>query len=536
MARYILIFVCMVSFFPASGFAQSIAPHIEWAKCFGGTDEDQAICIEQTSDKGFIIAGESYSVNGDITNHHDTSVENISSDFWIVKIDSLGTLDWQKSLGGDSNDVANSIKQTADGGYIIAGSTNSINGDVIVNHGRMDYWIVKLDAKGKIVWQKTFGGSEDEEARSIEITSDGGYIAAGYSYSIDGDISKRDSTGLPDYWVVKMDKDGNLQWEKSYGGSLRDNAESIHQSKDHGYFVAGYSESKDGDVTGNHGGDDYWVVKLDSAGNLKWQKSYGGSSDDLTYSSDLTNDGGLIVAGYSDSPDGDVIGNHGNVDFWVIRIDSAGKLLWQKSLGGSDGDAATSVKQTFDGGFVIFGYTSSYDGEVTGNHGDGSNDYWVVKLDSLGNFVWQKTLGGRSEEYSNDICLTTDGGIAAAGSTVSNDGDVSGYHGGAEDYWIVKLGYKGQNDVASSRNSFVSTSFNYPNPFSDKTTIVFSHPISSTSTLLLYNLLGVQMQKIIVPAGSVSVLLDRKGLSSGVYVYRVMDAETMIASGNIIVK
>jgi len=515
-------------------FAQSVPPHIEWAKCFGGTDEDQALCIEKTSDKGFITAGESYSVDGDVNGHHDTA--NYNEDFWIVKIDSIGNLQWEKSLGGDSDEIAYNIKQTPDGGYIVAGSSNSFNGDVTVNHGRKDYWIVRLDANGKIIWQKSFGGSDDDEAYSIDLTSDGGYIAAGFSFSIDRDTIKRDSTGLSDYWVVKMDKDGNLEWEKSYGGSASDIAWGIRQTKDNGYFVTGYSESQDGEVTGNHGKDDYWIIKIDSIGNLKWEKSYGGSSTDWAYSSDLTKDGGLVVVGLTFSVDGDVSGNHGQYDFWVIKIDSTGKLAWQKSLGGSNGDAANSVKQTSDGGYIIVGNTLSNDGDVSLNHDpNGSTlDYWVVKLDSLGNLEWQKTLGGTSDDYGECIRQISDSSFIVAGSTESDDGDVIG-HNFQTDYWIVKLGYAPKDEVAFS-GKLPNRSFNYPNPFTEKTTIIFAQPINSNSTLFLYNLLGEQMQKVIIPIGSENVLIDRRGLSSGVYVYRVMSEGIMILSGDIIVK
>ncbi|MCD6097265.1 T9SS type A sorting domain-containing protein [bacterium] len=169
-----------------------------------------------------------------------------------------------------------------------------------------------------------------------------------------------------------------IQWQKCLGGSGYDYAYSIQQTDDGGFIVAGYSNSNDGDVSGNHGERDYWVVKLNSAGDLVWQKSLGGSSWDEAWSIQQTSDGGFIVAGYSESNDGDVSGHHGGYDYWVVKLDSAGDIVWQKCLGGSYWDYAYSIQQTFDGGYIVAGESRSNNGDVSGNHGWG--DYWVVKL------------------------------------------------------------------------------------------------------------------------------------------------------------
>jgi len=343
-------------------------------------------------------------------------------------------IEWEKSLGGSSSENASSIQQTTDGGYIVAGSSNSNDGDVSGNNGQSDYWIVKLDASGNITWEKSLGGSNSDGAKSIQQTTDGGYIVAGISLSNDGDVSG--NHGSYDYWIVKLDASGNITWEKSLGGSSADEASSIKQTSDGGYIVAGRSYSNDGDVSGNHGSGDNWIVKLDASGNITWEKSLGGSNDDWAFSIQQTSDGGYIVAGYSDSNDGDVSSTNGSSDYWIVKLDASGNITWEKSLGGSSGDQARSIQQTSDGGYIVAGYSPSNDGDVSSNNG--LSDYWIVKLDASGNITWEKSLGGSSADHANSIQQTSDGGYIVAGRSTSNDGDVTGNHGG-QDIWVVKL-------------------------------------------------------------------------------------------------
>ena len=357
--------------------------------------------------------------------------------FFLVSITSFSQtspIEWQKSLGGSSFDYAYSIIQTTDDGYIVAGYSNSNNGDVSGNHGNSDYWVLKLDASGNIQWQKTLGGSNDDRANSIVQTTDGGYVVAGYSNSNDDDVSG--NHGNNDYWIVKLDASGNIQWQKSLGGSDFDYAYSIVQTTDGGYIVVGYSESNDGDVNGNHGNSDYWVVKLDTLGNIQWQKSLGGSGFDYAYSIVQTTNGGYIVAGSSNSNDGDISGNHGGPDYWIVKLDASGNIQWQKSLGGSGFDYAYSIVQTTDGGYIVVGHSESNDGDVNGNHGN--DDYWIVKLNTSGNITGQNSLGGTYDDEAFSIVQTADGKYVVAGFSRSNNYDVSGNHGNY-DYWIVKL-------------------------------------------------------------------------------------------------
>lgn len=411
----------------------SQAPTIQWQKTYSGSDDDQARAIQQTKDGGYIVAGFSKSTNGQVTGHHGGSVY----DYWLVKTDVSGNIQWQKSYGGTNFDIANSVQQTTDGGYIIAGGSSSQNGDITFTGGyrRNDYWIVKTDATGNIIWQKTLGGSGSDVAQSVSQTIDGGYIIAGSSYSTNGDVTG--NHGNQDYWIVKLNANGGLVWQKALGGTGSDVATSAQQTADGGYIVCGFTSSNNGNVTGNHGATDYWVVKLNSTGNLLWQKTYGGSSSDDAYSIKQSADGGYFVAGQSSSTDGNVTGNHGSAgDYWVIKLNAAGSLLWQKALGGTDYDIAFNLSLTNDGGCVVAGTARSVDGNITKPRGD--YDYWLTKLNSSGTLNWQLSLGGSDYDEAYAVQQTADSGYVVAGFTFSNDGDVTLTHGNY-DFWVVKL-------------------------------------------------------------------------------------------------
>lgn len=367
------------------------------------------------------------------------------------------TINWQKTLGGSGSEIANSIQSTADGGYIVAGSTNSNNGDVtgwhqgfgcyedcfhqrICNDAFSDALIVKLNSSGTVQWQKTLGGSGADLLFSIQPTSDGGYISAGFTYSNDGDVSGYHSGEGADAWIVKLSNSGAIQWQKILGGTNCDYAQSILSTSDGGYIVVGHAESSDGDVTGTHGLHDVWVVKLNSVGAIQWQKVLGGSKDDYGQFIQSTADGGYIVSGYTSSNDGDVAGNHGGTDAWIVKLNGNGVIQWQKTLGGTTDDNAQCVQATADGGYIVAGFASSYSGDVTGNNG--GQDVWIVKLNSTGTIQWQKTLGGANNDNAKSIQLTTDGGYIIAGCSNSDNGYVTGWHGG-EDAWIVKLNSSG---------------------------------------------------------------------------------------------
>ncbi len=399
------------------------------------------------------------------------------SDIWVVKQDATGAIEWQKCLGGTNDEYAGNVKQTSDGGYIVAGYISSTDGDVTNNHGGWDYWVVKLNATGAIQWQKSFGSTGDDYLNSINQTSDGGYIVGGIASANDGDVSG--FHGGTDYWVVKLNTAGTIQWQKCLGGYSGEFVGSVIQTTDGGYAAIGASSSNSGDVTGNHGGSDYWVVKLDTSGAIQWQKSYGGSHEETGTYIQQTNDGGYILVGYSSSNNGNVSDNHSQspeIDTWVVKINSSGTIQWQKCLGGTQAEPGYFIQQSTDGGYIVAGSTSSNDGDVSGNHG--GYDYWVVKLDTAGAIKWQKCLGGTESDFGTSIQQTTDGGYIVAGYTVSNNGEVTNNHGGS-DYWVIKL-----SNLTDINEATLPRLALFPNPSKETITLTFDKPQSRTISII----------------------------------------------------
>jgi len=424
--------------FPAFGLAQ--APTVLWSKCYGGLGTETGHSIIQAKENGFILLGRTDYESGQVIGYHagGNCPAGPCADAWVVRVDSLGDFQWQKCLGGSDEEGMYSINTTSDSGYILTGGTYSNNGDVSGNHGLSDVWLVKLNSSGSIEWQKCLGGSNYEFASPVFETKDKGFILGGTALSNNGNVSGNHSIDTADIWVVKTDSAGTIEWQKCLGGS-RDDGGSVLITSDQNYFVYSYVYSNDGDVTFNHSQQqDFWLARLDSSGGIVWQKSYGGSASDYPVSATRTLDNGFAVLGTSSSTDGDVTGLHGSRDYWAIKIDSTGFLKWQRACGGSMMDDATCIIQSADGGFLLAGGTNSNDGDVVGHHG--IVDGWIVKLDSAGQLQWQKCIGGSDGEAISSMIETPDGEILTLGYSFSVDGDLLGTtnHGNG-DMWLAKL-------------------------------------------------------------------------------------------------
>lgn len=353
----------------------------------------------------------------------------------------LITKAWSNVFGGTENDYLNSAIQTPDGGYLAVGTNASNNGDVSSNKGKRDIWVIKVDASGNKQWEKSYGGSEIEDGTAIIKTTDGNYVIASYSMSNDGDVSG--NHGFNDVFVLKIDGNGNKLWHRTLGGSRHESTANLNfltSSPDGGCVLTATTFSNDGDVSGNHGGADVWVVKLNQSGNVIWKTTLGGSNDDDPYAITNSSDGGYVITGSTSSYDGDVIGNHGAWDVWVVKVDGNGNKVWQKTFGGSNIDNAFGITRTSDNGYIVAGHTVSNNGDVSGNKG--GSDAWIIKIDSDGNKVWQKTFGGSGNDAASSI-IQTDLGYLISAQTVSNNGDVTSTLGGG-DAWILQLDETGK--------------------------------------------------------------------------------------------
>jgi hypothetical protein len=481
------------------------APAIQWQKNFGGSASDYAYSIIPTADGGYVTAGKSNSSDFDVTGNHG------SNDCWVIKMNSSGLIDWQKSYGGSGDDGAYTIRQTPDGGYILGAYSFSADGDVTVNKGGQDLWIVKLDMDGNIQWQKSYGGSEDDTPFSICLTTDGGYVIAGSSYSSDSDLTV--NNGALDVWVLKIDSIGTLQWQKSFGGADYDYAATILQTPDGGYIVAGGAGSNGGDVTGCHGGGDAWVIRLDAAANVQWKKCYGGTGYDDCYSFISTNDGGFLICGVCSANNGDVTGNHGGQDEWLVKIDSAGMIQWQQSFGGTGNETGNAVIQIADGGFATCASTTSTNGQVSGNHG--GRDAWFLSIDSAGNVASSKCYGGSFNEDAWSMIQTSDGGFIFAGESLSANGDVLANYGG-EDIMVMKL------DAVTrvSEINIPAGSFDvFPNPASASIVADYKIEKTETVTITLCDVRGkiICRQTPMGTAGENTLKIDLSNVTSGMY-------------------
>ncbi|NUQ14093.1 MAG: T9SS type A sorting domain-containing protein [Flavobacteriales bacterium] len=494
----------------------SAQPAIEWQKCLGGTGTEFLYDLAKAADGGYYVAGGTTSYDGDVTGYHGGGIPPYP-DIWVVKLDSTSTIEWQKCLGGTNEERAYAITGASDGGCLTVGYTWSNDGDVVGNHGS-DAWVVRLDAAGGLVAQHFIGGAGGDVGRAIQGTSDGGFALAGSTSSNDGDFSG--NHGGVDGWVAKLDADAAVQWQHCYGGSALDELWSVQQTNDGGYVVAGRTYSNDGDVSGHHGSMDAWVLKLDGAGTILWQKCMGGNGDDEFRSAQQTSDGGFILAGSTGSNDGDVIGYHGDNDAWVVKLSANGDLQWQKSLGGSQGDGGNAVRQTTDGGFILTGGTTSNDGDVSGFHqGFGVSDAWVVKLNDVGTLEWQKCLGGTSPESAHAIEETSAQHYVMAGYAWSNDGDVSGNHGGF-DGWVVKLGLGEVGVVEEPRTPFTIT----PNPTRSTLTITLPRG-PSVPEIVLMDATGRTVMTQPTATSTASLTLDLAGQESGMYLVQLRFAD-----------
>jgi hypothetical protein len=493
----------------------------QWQITIGGTGEDVANSIIQTTDGGYVVAGTSISFGG----------------WYIVKLSASGNMQWNKILSG--TDHAYSIIQTTDGGYAVGGEA------------LWDFCMVKFDTAGNMTWSKTIGGAFEERAYGVVQTSNGGYVMGGWTHSF--------GAGGFDFYVVKLSSSGNFLWNKTIGGSGGEYAYSITATSDGGCAVAGYTNSYGNQLTS------MFIVKLDASGTLQWSRTVGQG----TYYNDAesiiqTSDGGFAVAGETTNC-GASCGK-----FYIVKLDNIGNLQWTRTVGGTSTDIAWSIVQTTDGGYAVAGGATSF--------GAGMVDLYLVKLDATGTLQWSKTTGGADDDYIYDLVQTADGGYAVVGYTHS-------FGAGNYDFYIVKLGVNGGacgsstspssqsgtggtttsptptvmsptpmlgtiTPTISSGGTLTTICFmgiqpisneipivfelyqNYPNPFNPATKIKFQIPLNKgggfsrgvLTRLTIYDLLGREVTTLVneqLKPGSYEVEWDASNYPSGVYFYKL---------------
>ena len=293
----------------------------------------------------------------------------------------------------------------------------------------------------------TLGGTKNESAKSVIKTQDGGYAIVGYTQSMDGDVEGKSNESF-DYWFLKFNASKELEWQKTYGGSADDRANSVIQTNDGGYAVVGKSKSGDGDVLENAGYDDFWITKLDINGSVSWVQSFGYSGSDVPYSIIQTNDQGYLLSGVLDvsasNGQGDrltnIQGRHAGGDYWIIKLSSSGVKEWSNYYGGTFTDTAYSAIQTNDNGYIIVGSSDSTDVDISNNKGN--YDFWIIKISELGTLIWEKSFGGDQVDEARSISQMADGNYLVIGDTRSSNIDVS-QNNGAADVWIIKISPEG---------------------------------------------------------------------------------------------
>ena len=409
----VVLFVLLVtSFAPAQQ---------RWAKTYGGTSNDAGNSVQQTADGGYIVAGytNSFGQGGD--------------DVYLIKTNAAGDTAWTRTCGGAGNDEGYSVQQTSDGGYVVAGTTLSFGA------GFRDVYLIKMNASGDTVWTRTYGGANDEHGYSVQQTSDGGYVIAGGTDS--------HGAGGYDVYLVKTKSNGDTLWTRTYGGTGDDEGRSVRQTSDGGYIVAGYTKSFDA------GSDELYLIKTNASGDTLWTRTCTGGLAAEGYSVRQTSDGGYIVGGY-DYPTAAT-----SYDFYLVKTNASGDTLWTRTYNGSGVDRGTSVWQTSDGGYVISGWAYTVNPSYS--------LVLLIKTSSSGDTLWTRYYGGGGEQQANCVQQTSDGGYVLAGFTNS-------FGAGGFDVYLIETdanGSAGVEEPAGSGQKAVGSIEAVPNLFASFTRI-----------------------------------------------------------------
>ncbi len=459
-------------------------PDSLWSQTFGGEEIDICNSIIQTADGGYALAGYTRSFGAG------------EYDMWLVRTNADGDSLWSRTFGGEEVDYCFSIIQTTDGGYALAGFTND------------DMWLIKTDENGESRWSRTFGEEGGGWCYSVIQTADGGYALGGWNSS-NGD------NGV-DMWLVKTTANGYTLWSQTFGWVGYDNCYSVIQTADGGYALAGVTSSF------GVGEDDMWLVKTDADGDSLWSRTFGGWEDEFCSSIIQTEDGGYALAGRTSSF------GAGFYDMWLIKTDADGDSLWSRTFGGESYDVCSSIIQTADGGYALAGCTRSF--------GAGGRDMWLIRTNTDGDSLWSRTFGGRDTEGCNSMIQTVDGGYALAGAT-------SSFGAGNGDFWLVKTGPDPASAPSESFIPLLPSSFilfpAYPNPFNSVTTIRYGLPYPGNVSLQVYNPFGQRIGTLFEgyrQSGIHTTTMPATNLPSGLYFVRLKASDQMFTQKIMLVR
>ncbi len=425
--RKILI-LCLVLLMSVGNLLAQNNSSFIWSANYGGEEDDYPSKVLPLADNGYLIVGYSESTSGD---KQDSKGK---SDIWVIKTTASGAIEWEESYGSTGNDYTYAALENSAGNFVIAGYTWGDDGDVDMNKGLADVWVIQLDPSGEIMWQKTYGGSSSEIMNTIIETSDGGYALVGSTNSDNGDISM--SFDSRDVWLLKLDNQGDMIWEQTYGGNKWDEAYSILEDEEGNFVIAAESGSSDEDVsTPNKGLLDIWLFKTDATGTLLWEKSYGSTDNEGEPYLLAGDDGGYFIFARTFGEDMDVSLNYGRWDMWLIKTNAEGELMWQRSYGGSHHDYPLAVAKGPYGSLVVGAYSESENGHVSGNHG--KVDVWLLGLSQDGVILWEEHFGGTESEWPLAITITDQQTALVASFSKSDDQDVS-TNEGKGDIWLFE--------------------------------------------------------------------------------------------------
>ncbi|QNF33061.1 T9SS type A sorting domain-containing protein [Adhaeribacter swui] len=507
-----------------------------WDLRYGAPGNENLTTLIETPDGGFLAGGYTNSdVSGD-----KAQLSQGKNDYWVVKSDKYNRKIWEYRYGGTQDDYLNRILRTKDGGYLLAGSSRSgIGGDKTqASRGDRDYWIVKINNAGEKQWDKRFGGSGYDELKKVIQLTTGEFILAGYSNSPASGDKSQGSQGGTDFWLVKVSATGTKIWDKRYGGNLNETLTGIVETADKGYLLGGSSVSgKSGDKSQvSQGGSDFWLIRVDKNGEKIWDKTYGGGGQDEAYA--LGRNGKeFFISGQSDSPAGGdkTRGTQGGLDFWFLKLTSTGEKVWDKRFGGSQNDELRASIQTQDGGYLLAGKSFSGKSGNKTQESRGDSDYWIVKTDKDGMYQWDKRFGGSGAEELRVVTQTPDGGLLLGGKSDSGvSGDRTQFSQGGMDYWLVKVALEAKAIVATRKSDLsekTSTQTEQiilkisPNPVFNKTMVSFALPQTQMAAVKVYNSQGhevaILFQQEVKANKNYQVEWQTSNNTSGIYILQL---------------